>query len=41
MTQHSDLTPERWARFDLGQQILQIGVEMQQRPESCRCRRKA
>jgi hypothetical protein len=29
MTQHSDLPLERWARFDLGQQILQIGAEMQ------------
>lgn len=29
MTQHSSLSPERWARFDLGQQILQIGAEMQ------------
>lgn len=29
MTQHSALAPERWAKFDLAQQILQIGVEMQ------------
>ena len=29
MTQHASLSPERWARFDLGQQILQIGAEMQ------------
>jgi len=29
MTQHSDLPLERWAQFDLGQQILQIGAEMQ------------
>ena len=29
MTQHASLPPERWARFDLGQQILQIGAEMQ------------
>jgi hypothetical protein len=29
VTQHSSLPPERWARFDLGQQILQIGAEMQ------------
>jgi hypothetical protein len=36
MTQHSDLTPERWARFDLGQQILQIGVEMQRATRSLR-----
>lgn len=28
MTQHASLTPERWARFDLGQQILMIGNEM-------------
>ncbi len=27
--QHSALEPERWAKFTLGQQILQIGVEMQ------------
>jgi len=29
VTQHALLAPERWARFDLGQQILQIGAEMQ------------
>jgi hypothetical protein len=29
VTLHASLSPERWARFDLGQQILQIGVEMQ------------
>lgn len=29
MTQYASLPPERWARFDLGQQILQIGAEMQ------------
>jgi hypothetical protein len=29
MTHYDALPPERWARFDLGQQILQIGVEMQ------------
>ena len=29
MTQHASLSPERWARFDLAQQILQIGAEMQ------------
>lgn len=29
MTQHAALSPERWARFELGQQILQIGAEMQ------------
>jgi hypothetical protein len=28
VSQHAELSPERWARFDLGQQILQIGVEM-------------
>ncbi|MHB1192351.1 MAG: hypothetical protein ACYC6F_04820 [Longimicrobiales bacterium] len=28
MTQHASLTPERWARFSLDQQILQIGAEM-------------
>lgn len=29
MTQHASLTPARWREFTLGQQILQIGVEMQ------------
>jgi len=29
VTQHASLPPERWARFDLGQQVLQIGAEMQ------------
>lgn len=28
MTEHATLAPQRWARFTLGQQILQIGVEM-------------
>lgn len=28
MTQHSALSPERWGRFSLDQQILQIGAEM-------------
>jgi hypothetical protein len=28
MTQHSTLTPERWARFSLDQQIIMIGNEM-------------
>ena len=28
MTQYTSLPPERWARFDLGQQILQIGMEI-------------
>jgi hypothetical protein len=28
MTQHSSLTPERWAMFSLDQQILMIGNEM-------------
>jgi len=28
VTQHSSLTPERWARFSLDQQILMIGNEM-------------
>lgn len=28
MTQHSSLTPERWARFSLDQQILMIANEM-------------
>jgi hypothetical protein len=29
VTQHSGLTPERWARFGLPQQILQIALELQ------------
>lgn len=28
MTQHATLTPERWAAFNLDQQILMIGNEM-------------
>ena len=28
MTQHASLTPERWARFNLDQQILMIANEM-------------
>jgi len=28
MTQHSSLSPERWAKFNLDQQILMIGNEM-------------
>jgi hypothetical protein len=28
VTQHSTLTPERWARFDLDRQVLMIGNEM-------------
>ena len=28
MTQHASLTPERWARFDLDQQVLMIANEM-------------
>ena len=28
MTQHSSLTPERWAKFGLDRQILMIGNEM-------------
>lgn len=28
MTQHASLTPERWAAFNLDQQILMIGNEM-------------
>jgi len=28
VTQHSSLTPERWARFSLDQQILMIANEM-------------
>jgi hypothetical protein len=28
LTQHSLLTAERWSKFDLGNQLLQIGAEM-------------
>ena len=28
MTQHASLSPERWARFDLPKQILQIALEL-------------
>jgi hypothetical protein len=28
VTQHASLTPERWARFDLDQQILMVANEM-------------
>ena len=28
MSQHASLTPERWSAFDLDQQILMIGNEM-------------
>ena len=28
MSNHADLTPERWSRFSLDQQILMIGNEM-------------
>ncbi len=28
MTQHASLTPRRWARFDLDQQVLMIANEM-------------
>jgi len=28
VTQHSQLAPARWAEFDLGEQLLQIGAEM-------------
>ena len=34
MSQHALLSPARWSKFTLGQQILQIGVEMQ-RARSC------
>ncbi len=34
MSQHAGLTAERWGRFTLGQQILQIAAEMQ-RGTSC------
>jgi hypothetical protein len=29
VTHHDALSAERWSQFDLGQQILQIGVELQ------------
>ncbi|MBL8857779.1 MAG: hypothetical protein JNL28_04645 [Planctomycetes bacterium] len=28
MSQHAELTPERWSQFDRTQQILQVAVEM-------------
>jgi hypothetical protein len=28
VSQHAELTPERWSRFTRSQQIIQIGVEM-------------
>jgi hypothetical protein len=28
MTQHASLSPERWARFDLDQQVLMVANEM-------------
>lgn len=28
MTQHASLDPDRWARFDVDQQVLMIGNEM-------------
>jgi hypothetical protein len=28
VTQHAELTAERWSEFDLGRQLLQIGAEM-------------
>ena len=36
MTQHSALTAARWSRFTLGQQILQIGAEMQRASDCLR-----
>ena len=41
MTQHSSIAPERWARFDQGQQILQIGAEMQRALKFLRTERSA
>lgn len=41
MTQHASLSAERWARFDLGQQILQIGAEMQRGRKYLRAERAA
>ena len=34
MTQHASIAPERWSKFTLAQQILQIGVEMQRAQSS-------
>lgn len=36
MTQHASLTPERWQRFSLDQQILMIGNEMNRAQASLR-----
>jgi hypothetical protein len=46
VNQHSSLTPERWARFDLEQQILMIANEMQRAsalmaPADSACRARA
>lgn len=36
MTQHASLTPERWSDFDLDQQILMVGNEMNRASRSIR-----
>lgn len=40
MSQHDELTVERWTSFTLGQQILQIGVEMHRASRFVRAGRK-
>jgi hypothetical protein len=39
VTQHGSLSPERWSLFDLGQQVLQIGAEMQRASKFLRAER--
>ena len=41
MTQHAELSPERWARFSLGRQILQIAAELERGMSSLRADRLA
>ena len=40
MTQHAELSAERWGRFSLGQQILQIAVELERGTSSLRADRR-
>lgn len=41
MTQHAELSAARWAQFGLGQQILQIAVELERAKNSLRADRLA
>lgn len=40
MTQHAELTAERWARFGLEQQLVQIAVELERGRSSLRADRQ-